>query len=95
MFMYQVLRAIELRHSEFQLNHKHMLFGLYFYVGQYLILFFVLIDIIFLQTGVFDGEATRLYFFVLFPLIFLQTTIGSVLESIIRVEEKIFINKKA
>lgn len=93
--IYQLLRIYELRKSKFQLTRKHFWYGRYFYIGQYLVLIFLLLNIVFNQIGIFNSNDSKIWFYVIFPIIFVQATVGSVLESIIRVEEKIYINKKA
>ena len=92
--IYQILRTMALHKTSFQITHRHVLFNAIFYVAEYLCAGLILAYVLLARFHVITGSGIRIYFFVAFPIIFLATTIGSVLESIVRVEEKIFLNKK-
>ena len=93
--LYQFLRKKNQAASEFQLLYKHIIMNRIFYIIQYIAFAVFFIYIMLLRYHVIVGEQNRIYFYVTFPIIFVATSFGSVLESIVRVEERIFLNKKA
>ncbi|WP_342252242.1 hypothetical protein [Spiroplasma endosymbiont of Amphibalanus improvisus] len=96
---YHLVRMQELKKTQFQLVKRHTIFMNTFYYTQYAIFTIVLGYIIFVGTTVNNAydysNIISILFYVLLPLIFVTTIVVSILESIVRVEERIFLNKLA
>ncbi|WHQ37430.1 hypothetical protein [Spiroplasma sp. SV19] len=92
--IYHLVRIHELKKTSFQLLRKHIIFMQVFYIGQYLIFAISLFFLILTNTKVLNPTQICIFWYVWFPFVFVGTIVFSVLESIVRVEERIFIVKK-
>ena len=92
--LYHIIRNKEISKTTFQLQKKHIYFMLTFYIIQYSILTVVFLYIILSWVNVLHYDQVRIYFYAILPIAFVLTIFNSILESIVRVEEKIFIIKK-
>ena len=90
--LYFILRKIELNNSKFQLNQKHINIMRSFYISEILIIFLA-ITYILISIYINNLHVTRISFYILMPFTFLFSFFISVVESIVRVEERIFIIK--
>ncbi|WP_425379684.1 hypothetical protein [Spiroplasma endosymbiont of Stenodema calcarata] len=92
--IYHLVRIYELKRTPFQLLRKHIIFMQIFYIGQYLIFAISLFFLILANTNILNPIQICIFWYVWFPMVFAGTIAFSVLESIVRVEERIFIVKK-
>ncbi|WP_338956343.1 hypothetical protein [Spiroplasma endosymbiont of Polydrusus cervinus] len=92
--IYHLVRIHELKKTPFQLLRKHIIFIQFFYIGQYLIFAISLFFLILANTKVLNSSQICIFWYVWFPTVFIGTIACSVSESIVRVEERIFIVKK-
>ncbi|AHF58083.1 hypothetical protein [Spiroplasma eriocheiris] len=92
--LYHVVRAHEIKKTAFQFTRKHTLFMYIFYITQYFIFGFTLFYTILGNTHVLTPNGICIFWYVWFPIVFVATIAVSVLESIVRVEEKIFLVKE-
>ncbi|WP_338963995.1 MULTISPECIES: hypothetical protein [unclassified Spiroplasma] len=92
--IYHLVRINELKKTPFQLLRKHIIFMQVFYIGQYLIFVISLFFLILANSKVLNPTQICIFWYVWFPTVFVGTIAFSVLESIVRVEERIFIVKK-
>lgn len=92
--IYHLVRINELKKNPFQLLRKHIIFMQVFYIGQYLVFAISLFFLILANTKVLNPAQICIFWYVWFSTVFFGTIAFSVLESIVRVEERIFIVKK-
>lgn len=92
--IYHLVRIHELKKTPFQLLRKHIIFMQIFYIGQYLIFVISLFFLILANTKVLNPTQICIFWYVWFPTLFVGTIACSILESIVRLEERIFIVKK-
>ncbi len=92
--LYQVLRPFEHKNSKFKYTKKLIIFTRIFYIGQYFIMLMAVLYVILCVTKNLYPNGVRIYFYVFFPLTFIITNIIAFLESIARVEERIFVIKQ-
>ncbi|AGM26349.1 hypothetical protein SSYRP_v1c07590 [Spiroplasma syrphidicola EA-1] len=93
--IYHVVRIHELKKTTFQLTKKHLVYMQIFYIGQYIIFGITLLYLILANTNVLNQTGINIFWYVWFPIVFVLSIAISILESIVRVEEKIFLVKKA
>lgn len=92
--MYQCLHAKEIKKSGFVMQKKHFLFQNIFYYSEYFILLVTFLYALLTQTVPFTSTTVRILFYIFFPLFFVVSSVTSVLESIVRVEIKIYKSKE-
>ncbi|AGM25310.1 hypothetical protein [Spiroplasma chrysopicola] len=93
--IYHVVRIHELNKTTFQLTKKHLVYMQIFYIGQYIIFGITLFYLILANTNILNQTGILIFWYVWFPIVFVLSIAISILESIVRVEEKIFLVKKA
>lgn len=91
---YHVARGLQIKKSSFQLLKRHKVYNYSFYYVEYLCFLLNLMIIILINTKLLVNNNVTIVFWVFFPFFIIATMIASVLESIIRVEERIFINQQ-
>ncbi len=92
--IYHLVRIHELKKTPFQLLRKHIIFMHIFYIGQYFIFVISLFFLILTNTKVLNTAQICIFWYVWFPTVFVVAIACSILESIVCVEERIFIVKK-
>ncbi|WP_381415177.1 hypothetical protein NPX79_00445 [Spiroplasma endosymbiont of Anurida maritima] len=94
LIIYDFVRYLEIKKTTFQLTRKHISYTIIFYIGQAILYFMAIIFVILIHTGALNSDSTRIVWYVFFPITFLASIFVTVLESIVRIEEKIFIAKE-
>lgn len=91
---YHLIRIYELKKTTFQLLIKHIIFMYFFYIGQYIIFIISLFFLFLINIKILNSLQICIFWYIWFPTVFFITIFCSLLESIVRIEEKIFIIKK-
>lgn len=91
--IYHFLRIHELKKTIFQLTKKYILFMNIFYYTKYLIFILTLLYTILANISILNSKNICIFWYIWCPIMVLITLIVSILESIVRIEEKIFIIK--
>lgn len=94
--IYKILRYQQLKIDKYKykFDKNDVIFTWIFNVITLFFVVMILIWIIVAQLNLLNGTTTRIMFYVIFPITFIGTFTASVLESIVRVKEQIFIHKQ-